>query len=112
MRDILIVIEAILAVIIMISILVQPSKSDALSGFVPGNGDTFFAKNKGRTKEARLVKLTIVTSILFASNGNQTGSNTVLCNEDPGYDFTPYRTGSDNKFKHAGSVINEILYKT
>ena len=40
MRDILIVIEAILAVIIMISILVQPSKSDALSGFVPGNGDT------------------------------------------------------------------------
>lgn len=66
MRDILIVIEAILAVIIMISILVQPSKSDALSGFVPGNGDTFFAKNKGRTKEARLVKLTIITSILFA----------------------------------------------
>ncbi|MDO4536163.1 MAG: preprotein translocase subunit SecG [Clostridium perfringens] len=66
MRDILIVIEAILAIIIMISILVQPSKSDALSGFVPGNGDTFFAKNKGRTKESRLIKLTIVTSILFA----------------------------------------------
>ena len=54
----------------------------------------------------------IVTSILFASNGNQTGSNTVLCNEDPGYDFTPYKTGSDNKFNRSGSVINEIIYKT
>lgn len=54
----------------------------------------------------------IVTSILFASKGTQTGSNTVLCNEDPGYDFTPYKTGSDNKFKYSGSLINEIIYKT
>lgn len=51
MRDILIVIEAILAVIIMISILVQPSKSDALSGFVPGNGDTFLLKIKVEQKK-------------------------------------------------------------
>ena len=65
MRDILIVIEAILAVIIMISILVQPSKSDALSGFVPGNGDTFFAKNKGRTKERKQKRWTIILGIAF-----------------------------------------------
>ena len=54
----------------------------------------------------------IVTSILFANKGDQTGSNNVLCNEDPGYDFTPYKTGSDNKFKHSGSLISEIIYKT
>lgn len=51
MRDILIVIEAILAVIIMISILVQPSKSDALSGFVPEMVIHFLLKIKVEQKK-------------------------------------------------------------
>jgi len=47
----------------------QPSKSDALSGLIQGStNDTFFSKNKSRTKEAVLVKLTVMFMALFAIN--------------------------------------------
>lgn len=66
MRNVLIAIEAVLAVVIMVSILLQPSKADALSGFIQGKSETFFSRNKGRTKEALLVKITVISSIAFA----------------------------------------------
>lgn len=68
MREALIVLEAILAIVILVSILLQPSKADALSGFIQGKSETFFSRNKGRTKEAVLVKTTVISSILFAVN--------------------------------------------
>lgn len=47
----------------------QPSKADALSGLIQGaTKDTFFSKNKARTKEVVLVRLTVLFSILFAVN--------------------------------------------
>lgn len=66
MRTALIVIDFILAAIIIVSILMQPSKADALSGFIQGKGETFFSKNKGKTREAMLIKITVVCAILFA----------------------------------------------
>ena len=66
MRTVLIVIEFILAIIIVGSILMQPSKADALSGFIQGQSETFFSKNKGKTKEVMLIKFTVVSMILFA----------------------------------------------
>ena len=69
MQTALLVLEVILGIIIVVSVLMQPSKSDALSGLIQGSSnDTFFAKNKGRTKEAMLVKLTVIFSVLFAVN--------------------------------------------
>ncbi|WP_055070434.1 preprotein translocase subunit SecG [Clostridium massiliamazoniense] len=65
MRTFLIIAEIILAIIVVVSIMMQPSKADALSGFIQGKGDTFYSKNKGRTKEAMLVKTTIISTILF-----------------------------------------------
>jgi len=50
----------------MTVVLMQPSKADGLKGFITGGSETFFSKNKSRTKEALLVKLTVVTAILFA----------------------------------------------
>ena len=47
----------------------QPSKSDALSGLIQGSTqDTFFSKNKSRTKEVILVRLTVMFMALFAIN--------------------------------------------
>ena len=67
MKTALIVLEAILGLIIVVSILLQPSKADALSGLIQGsNSESFFSRNKGRTKEAMLVKLTVFSSALFA----------------------------------------------
>lgn len=66
MRTALIVIDFVLAIIIVCSIMLQPSKADALSGFIQGKGETFFSKNKGKTREAMLIKITVVAAILFA----------------------------------------------
>lgn len=69
MNNILLIIEAILGLSVIILVLSQPSKSDALSGLIQGSKtETFFAKNKGRTKEAMLLKLTVVAMTLFAVN--------------------------------------------
>lgn len=64
----LLVIEAVLGLTIMVAILLQPSKADALSGLIQGKSDTFYSKNKGRTKESLLIKITVISSILFAIN--------------------------------------------
>ena len=61
MKTFLFVLEAILGLIVVGSILMQKSKADALS-------ETFFTKNKSKTKEAMLAKVTIVSMLLFAIN--------------------------------------------
>ena len=69
MQNILLVLEVLLGLGIIVTIYMQPSKSDALSGLIQGStNDTFFSKNKSRTKEAILVRLTVVFMALFAIN--------------------------------------------
>ena len=63
------VLEVLLGLGVIITIYMQPSKADALSGLIQGaTKDTFFSKNKARTKEVVLVRLTVLFSILFAVN--------------------------------------------
>ena len=67
MQNILLGFEVLLGLVVVITIYMQPSKSDALSGLIQGStNDTFFSKNKSRTKEAVLVKLTVIFMALFA----------------------------------------------
>lgn len=69
MKSILLVLEAVLGLVIIISVLLQPSKTDALSGLIQGSRtETFFSRNKAKTKEAMLLKVTIITMALFAVN--------------------------------------------
>ena len=69
MKNFLLVLEAVLGLVIIISVLLQPSKTDALSGLIQGSkNETFFSKNKAKTKESMLLKLTIITMTLFAVN--------------------------------------------
>ena len=69
MENILLAIEIILGLAIIVTIFMQPSKADALSGLIQGaSNDTFFAKTKSRTKEVVLERLTIFFSVLFAIN--------------------------------------------
>ena len=54
------------AIVIVITVMLQQSKQQGLSGAIAGGADTFFDKNKGRTMEAKLSKITkIVASIFF-----------------------------------------------
>lgn len=69
MQNILLAIEVLLGVGLIITVYMQPSKADALSGLIQGaSSDTFFSKNKSRTKEAILVRLTYIFMLLFAIN--------------------------------------------
>lgn len=54
------------AAIIIVTVMLQQSKQQGLSGAIAGGADTFFEKNKGRTKEAFLSKITkIVAGVFF-----------------------------------------------
>ncbi len=54
------------AVVIIVTVMLQQSKQQGLSGAIAGGADTFFEKNKGRTKEAFLSKITkIVAGVFF-----------------------------------------------
>ncbi|MBD7915437.1 preprotein translocase subunit SecG [Clostridium sp. Sa3CUN1] len=69
LKNSLLVLEALLGLIVIVTVLLQPSKTDALSGLIQGSKtETFFSKNKARTKESMLLKLTIVSMALFAVN--------------------------------------------
>ncbi|EKQ58136.1 MULTISPECIES: preprotein translocase subunit SecG [unclassified Clostridium] len=69
MQNILLGFEVFLGICTVIAIYMQPSKADALSGLIQGGAkDTFFSKNKSRTKEVVLVRLTVLFMALFAIN--------------------------------------------
>ena len=68
MHNILVISEFVLCILLIIIVLLQPSKADGLKGFVTGNTETFFSKNKSRTREALLSKATMVVAVLVAAN--------------------------------------------
>lgn len=55
----------ILSIAIVALVLLQEGNSKGLSGAIAGGAETFFGKNKGRTLEAKLVKLTKFVGIGF-----------------------------------------------
>ena len=55
----------VLALFLIVVVLLQESKSAGLSGAIAGGADTFFGKHKGRTMEAKLVKVTKYVAIVF-----------------------------------------------
>ena len=73
---ILSVIHLIFCIALILVIVLQPGKSAGLSGSIAGGAETFFGKNKGRTLEAKLEKMTrfiaigfiVLTLVLFLLN--------------------------------------------
>jgi preprotein translocase subunit SecG len=66
MRTLLLIIQAIIAIILIVVVLAQPSKTNGLSGFISGgSNESFYSKNKSRTSEALLSRITIICSIIF-----------------------------------------------
>ena len=64
LKTVLSVLFIIVSVIITIVILFQEGKSAGL-GTIAGVADTYWGKNKGRSKEGRLVKATVTCVALF-----------------------------------------------
>ncbi|MCH5199282.1 MAG: preprotein translocase subunit SecG [Oscillospiraceae bacterium] len=55
----------VVSVIIVIVVLLQQSREAGLSGVISGGADTFFGKNKGRTMDAKLSKITKILAVFF-----------------------------------------------
>ena len=64
LKTILTIIFIIISVVITVVILMQEGKSAGL-GAISGAADTYWGKNKGRSMEGILVKITRVCVILF-----------------------------------------------
>jgi preprotein translocase subunit SecG len=64
LKTILEIVFIILSIVITVVILMQEGKSAGL-GAISGAADTYWGKNKGRSMEGMLVKLTRIAVILF-----------------------------------------------
>jgi preprotein translocase subunit SecG len=67
MRIFLLVLQVLVSIVLVTAVLMQPSKADGLRGFIGGSSETFYSKNKSRTREAMLAKVTVVSAVLFAA---------------------------------------------
>lgn len=59
------VLYVIICLALVVLVLMQEGKSMGLSGSISGVADTYWGKNKGRSMEGTLVKLTKVLALLF-----------------------------------------------
>ena len=64
LKTVLTIIFIILSIVITVTILMQEGKSAGL-GAIAGAADTYWGKNKGRSMEGMLVKITRACVVLF-----------------------------------------------
>ena len=65
MHTVLMVILLFASIFMIVSILLQSSKSDGLSGAIAGGAEQLFGKKKSNTYDAMLSKVTTVSSIEY-----------------------------------------------
>jgi len=59
------IVMIVMAVVLVVLVLMQSGNEDGLSGAIAGSGDSYFGKNKGKTADRILSKVTTVLSIIF-----------------------------------------------
>ena len=52
-------------ILLVYFVMKQESKSEGLSGAMSGMGNSYWEKNKGRSREGNLVKATVVLTVVF-----------------------------------------------
>ncbi|MDE7327405.1 MAG: preprotein translocase subunit SecG [Lachnospiraceae bacterium] len=65
LRGIVTVIYVLLCIALIVVVLMQEGKSAGLSGAINGVADTYWGKNKGRSIEGTLEKITKILAALF-----------------------------------------------
>lgn len=64
-KTILTVVYILICIALVVIVLMQEGKSSGLSGAISGASNTFWSKNKGRSFEGTLGKLTVLLAALF-----------------------------------------------
>lgn len=65
LRAIVTIIYVLICIALVVVVLMQEGKSAGLSGAISGVADTYWGKNKGRSMEGALIKITRVLTVLF-----------------------------------------------
>ncbi len=65
MKTTLIIVFLVISVILTIIVMMQEGKSGGLTSSISGSTETYWSKNKGKSKEAVLMKVTIVIGVIF-----------------------------------------------
>lgn len=69
MKALLMIMLVISAVAIVGLVMAQPSKNQGLSGLITGgSNENYFAKNKVKTKEKTMARMTIVAAVIFLAS--------------------------------------------
>ena len=64
-KTLIIIAFCLISVVLMIVVLMQEGKDSGLSGTLTGSTDSYWAKNKGRSKDAVIKKVTVFLAILY-----------------------------------------------
>ena len=59
------IILLLVSILIIVLVLLQESKETGLSGAIAGGSDTYFSRNKKRSKDARYAKITKILTVVF-----------------------------------------------
>lgn len=62
----ILIVTAICALFVIFVVLIQPGNSNGISAISGGTTDTFYGKNKAKTLESKLRKLTIFCVVIMA----------------------------------------------
>ena len=65
LKTVMMIAFILICIALVILVMKQEGKSDGLSGTMSGMGDSYWAKNKGRSAEGSLVKLTVIATVAF-----------------------------------------------
>lgn len=65
LKNVLIVVQIIVSLVLTTVVLMQSGKQTGLSGSIAGGAETFFGKNKARTMDGMLSRLTTILAVLF-----------------------------------------------
>lgn len=65
LKVIVTILHILISLFVIVVVMAQPAKVQGLSTAISGGAQTFFGKNKARTYEGKLQKLTTIGMILF-----------------------------------------------
>lgn len=64
-RSIILILMGIAAIAIIVAVLIQPSNPDGGRNVITGTNDSYYAQNKGQTKEGRLKRLIVICAVVI-----------------------------------------------
>ncbi len=65
LKVVLTIVYALVSLVLIVVVLGQESKSEGLSGSVSGMAETYWGKNKGRSMEGTLERITKILAVVF-----------------------------------------------